>query len=248
MFFFLPYSAINVPRAQAPYRAKRSQEVDSEAWAHVVSEGGDTSHYVRSRDRQRTNAAAAASTSSSRSAASPSAASQRATSASHLRCKAPSFAPATSSAAPLSPGAGVSAELDEPTDEELLEASQEIETLVELPAALVVVQPAETPARSHAAAPLVLFAPVAVEEQEELPGPAFLPRRPPSFVSEMRQSLKHVRTQVYLQSVYWYYYFCVVVSPVAASVLEVSADCGAAAVDRSGAIYQGQPGEASAHQ
>ncbi|KAM8891172.1 uncharacterized protein AB9W97_011833 isoform 2-T2 [Spinachia spinachia] len=32
------------PRAQAPYRAKKPEEVDSEAWAHVVSEGGDTSN------------------------------------------------------------------------------------------------------------------------------------------------------------------------------------------------------------
>ncbi|XP_077956268.1 uncharacterized protein LOC144405586 [Gasterosteus aculeatus] len=32
------------PSAQAPYRAKKPEEVDSEAWAHVVSEGGDTAN------------------------------------------------------------------------------------------------------------------------------------------------------------------------------------------------------------
>lgn len=32
------------PSAQAPYRAKRPEEVDSEAWVHVVSKGGDTAN------------------------------------------------------------------------------------------------------------------------------------------------------------------------------------------------------------
>ncbi|KAM8822470.1 uncharacterized protein AB9W97_004889 [Spinachia spinachia] len=93
-----------------------------------------------------------------------------------------SAAAAAAAATPPPPGAGVSALLDEPTDEELLEASQEIESLMELPAALVVVQPAETPARSHAAAPLVPSAAVAVEEEEELPVPAFLHRPPSSLL------------------------------------------------------------------
>ncbi|XP_077959181.1 uncharacterized protein LOC120819758 [Gasterosteus aculeatus] len=85
----------------------------------------------------------------------------------------------SSSAAPPPPGAGVSTLLDEPTDEELLEASQEIDPLVEPPAALVVVQPAGTPAPSPPAAPLTPSAPVAVEEREE-----FLPP-PPSSASEL---------------------------------------------------------------
>ncbi|XP_028428344.1 uncharacterized protein LOC114551507 [Perca flavescens] len=32
------------PGSQAPYRAKKSEEVDAEAWAHVNSEGGDTTN------------------------------------------------------------------------------------------------------------------------------------------------------------------------------------------------------------
>ncbi|XP_078101849.1 uncharacterized protein LOC144515125, partial [Sander vitreus] len=32
------------PGSQAPYRAKKPEEVDAEAWAHVNSEGGDTAN------------------------------------------------------------------------------------------------------------------------------------------------------------------------------------------------------------
>ncbi|XP_032363500.1 uncharacterized protein LOC116676642 [Etheostoma spectabile] len=36
--------ALRPPGSQAPYRAKQPQEVDAEAWAHVNSEGGDTTN------------------------------------------------------------------------------------------------------------------------------------------------------------------------------------------------------------
>ncbi|XP_044073439.1 vegetative cell wall protein gp1-like [Siniperca chuatsi] len=55
--------------------------------------------------------------------------------------------PATTSAAPQK-GAGVSAVLDEPTDEELLEDTLERDHPLRPPAALVKVQPAEPPAPS----------------------------------------------------------------------------------------------------
>ncbi|XP_074506424.1 uncharacterized protein LOC141776613 [Sebastes fasciatus] len=58
----------------------------------------------------------------------------------------PSTSTSTSGAAEK--GAGVSALLDEPTDEELLEATQDQDHPLQPPAALVMVQPAESPARS----------------------------------------------------------------------------------------------------
>ncbi|KAM6952072.1 uncharacterized protein PEZ65_009252 [Lycodopsis pacificus] len=88
--------------------------------------------------------------------------------------------PAPSTSAAPRQGAGDSATLDEPTDEELLEAMLDQEHLVQLPAALVTVQPAAATRTPPAARQVV-----AMEEQEELPGPASLPPPPPAGSAEL---------------------------------------------------------------
>ncbi|XP_033996627.1 uncharacterized protein LOC117490951 [Trematomus bernacchii] len=86
--------------------------------------------------------------------------------------------PATSSSAPHK-GAGVSVE---PTDEELLEATQEQHHPLRPPAG---VQPAESPAPSSPPPPAATAAPgAATPGQEELPGPAFLPPPPHELLPE----------------------------------------------------------------
>ena len=84
--------------------------------------------------------------------------------------------------------------LDEPTDEELLEATQEHDQPIQPPAALIMVQPAESPAPSSPPLPPAGAAtlPPALQErqEEELPGPAFLPPPPPAGSAEVSLSVK----------------------------------------------------------